>query len=193
MKPLSVIVLIFLIGCTAPTADKVYVRTAPEECTVNFLCPEGKVPFLDETGCGCKDEEKNFCTEEQKGALVCGLEEDTVCGWFSENIKCIAFPCAATFNNPCMACTDENVAYWTDGECPTPASQCAQPQTSYEDALKLLFEGQAKGVFQTHALCVDLELKDGTIIHTKEPVIDDLFKKLEECGESCQDMTLATE
>jgi len=42
-----------------------------------------------------------------------------VCGWFDPlKIQCIKYPCAETFSNDCFACADENVDYWTNGECP---------------------------------------------------------------------------
>jgi len=64
------------------------------------------------------DGKKNYCSPAQRGAQMCTMEYAPVCGWFNENIKCVKYPCAQTYSNPCMACSNENVAYWTDGECP---------------------------------------------------------------------------
>lgn len=61
---------------------------------------------------------KNYCSPEQRGAEICTMEYAPVCGWSNENIKCLRYPCAQTYSNKCMACSNENVAYWTDGECP---------------------------------------------------------------------------
>ena len=64
-----------------------------------------------------KEEDKVYCPEE-KGGDFCIQEYKPVCGWFNENIKCIKYPCAETFSNSCFACLNEDVEYWTDGECP---------------------------------------------------------------------------
>lgn len=66
----------------------------------------------------CPEFEKTFCKPEQRGSVACTMEYRPVCGWFDESIQCIKYPCAATYSNPCMACSDEIVAYWTEGECP---------------------------------------------------------------------------
>ncbi|MBS3109792.1 hypothetical protein J4227_04660 [Candidatus Woesearchaeota archaeon] len=49
---------------------------------------------------------------------ACTLEYVPVCGWFNENIICAKYPCAMEYGNKCMACADENVGYYTEGECP---------------------------------------------------------------------------
>ena len=61
---------------------------------------------------------KNYCTAGQRGAEMCTMEYMPVCGWFDESIQCIKYPCAQTYSNPCMACSEAKVAYWTSGECP---------------------------------------------------------------------------
>jgi len=60
----------------------------------------------------------HFCTAAQKAAKVCTMEYTPTCGWFSSKIKCIKYPCAQTYGNPCTACAAENVERWTAGECP---------------------------------------------------------------------------
>ena len=64
------------------------------------------------------EKEKYYCTPGSRKVEICTLEYRPVCGWFNERIKCIRYPCAATYSNPCFACTDEKVEYWTEGECP---------------------------------------------------------------------------
>ncbi|MCX8202491.1 MAG: hypothetical protein N3G74_01645 [Candidatus Micrarchaeota archaeon] len=62
---------------------------------------------------------KNYCTPESRKAEVCIAVYEPVCGWFSQPIKCVRYPCAATYSNACFACMDEKVEYWTEGECPS--------------------------------------------------------------------------
>jgi len=61
---------------------------------------------------------KTYCTEEQRNTQACTMEYRPVCGWFDESIQCVKYPCADTYSNPCIACSDEKVEYWTEGECP---------------------------------------------------------------------------
>jgi hypothetical protein len=60
----------------------------------------------------------NYCTVEQKKAEVCPEYYSATCGWFNISINCIKYPCAATYSNPCFACADAKVDYYTIGECP---------------------------------------------------------------------------
>ncbi|MBU1199860.1 MAG: hypothetical protein KKF46_07725 [Nanoarchaeota archaeon] len=105
-------------------AEKKYEHTNPEICDyVEIKCPEGEIPFFDDNGCGCEPGEpeldKHFCIREKDaGPYACTMEFRPVCGWANKNIQCIKYPCASTFSNPCTACVDENVEYWTEGECP---------------------------------------------------------------------------
>lgn len=70
------------------------------------------------------DNQQEFqCTQEQRQAEVCTDEYAPVCGWFNDQIRCITYPCAATYSSPCDACTDSKVAYYTNGECPNPGIQ----------------------------------------------------------------------
>ena len=62
--------------------------------------------------------EKIYCTPEQKKAQVCPEYYSATCGWFNQSIKCLKYPCAQTFANPCFACASPNVEYYTAGECP---------------------------------------------------------------------------
>ena len=60
-----------------------------------------------------------YCTVESRNVEACTEIYKPVCGWNDpEKIQCIRYPCAQTFGNSCGACQDENVLYWTDGECP---------------------------------------------------------------------------
>jgi len=67
----------------------------------------------------CPDElEKNYCTPESRKAEACATIYTPVCGWFSQNIQCFRYPCAINAGNPCEACQNENVEFWTEGDCP---------------------------------------------------------------------------
>ena len=60
-----------------------------------------------------------LCTSESRNPDGCLQIYKPVCGWFDpEKIQCVKYPCASTYSNICEACLDENVAYFTDGECP---------------------------------------------------------------------------
>ncbi len=61
---------------------------------------------------------KTYCTAGQRGSQICTMEYMPVCGWFDESIQCVKYPCAQTYSNPCAACSEAKVAYWTAGECP---------------------------------------------------------------------------
>ncbi len=64
---------------------------------------------------------------------------------------------------------------------------------AWEMAADLIRNGLVTSVFQTHALDVTLELKDGRSLHTIESQIDDVFKVIDQCGDICQDITMITE
>lgn len=54
---------------------------------------------------------KTYCQPEQRGAEICTMEYRLVCGWAADGGK------KQTYSNPCGACIQTNVAYWTEGEC----------------------------------------------------------------------------
>lgn len=116
-------------GCKPPSAEpscdyenskQTYIGKSADECSrIRFTCEQGKEYFSDDCGCGCQTVEKQACDPAGPMMTICTMEYKPVCGWFKESIQCIRYPCAQTFSNGCGACQDENVAYWTDGECPT--------------------------------------------------------------------------
>ena len=119
-------------GCGCRSIEPIrYVSRDADECSrIKYFCESNFIPFSDESGCGC---EFTFgedttpagklkaleCTPEQRDADVCTEEYAPVCGWSGENVQCLRYPCATTYSNACNACGDENVAYYTLGECPT--------------------------------------------------------------------------
>lgn len=76
------------------------------------------IQYLNQEQLQTKEIQKNYCSLKSRKADVCIMVYQPVCGWFNESIKCIKYPCAATYSNPCFACQDLKVDYWTDGECP---------------------------------------------------------------------------
>jgi len=102
--------------------DKNFLGKSPEECeTINFLCVETHKRFSNACGCGCEriqdDRDRTFCPGERPDACIEIYKP--ACGWFDpERIQCAKEPCAQTYSNSCFACGDENVLYWTDGDCP---------------------------------------------------------------------------
>lgn len=65
-----------------------------------------------------KTEDKKMCDSNSRNVSACTMEYNPVCGWNNKNIKCIRYPCASTYSNPCVACKNEDVEYYTLGECP---------------------------------------------------------------------------
>jgi hypothetical protein len=108
-------------ACDYNSTIKSYIKKDPN-CVINFLCIQGTKAFSDECGCGCEkinsEPEKIYCTPEQKKAEVCPEYYSATCGWFNQSIKCLKYPCAQTFSNPCFACAQANVEYYTEGVCP---------------------------------------------------------------------------
>lgn len=66
-------------------------------------------------------------------------------------------------------------------------------EVGWELAVEILNSGEVEMVAQLHSLDVYLTLKDGTEIHTVEPVIDAIFQEVDKCGRPCGDLVLATE
>jgi hypothetical protein len=64
---------------------------------------------------------------------------------------------------------------------------------SWNKAIDILNTGEVKEVFQSHNLNVTLTLKNGTIISTQEPAIDNIFEEIEKCGKPCNNIILSTE
>ena len=97
----------------------------PQACTEEAkLCLDGTAVGRTEPNCEfapCPDVEENriYCTEEQKQADVCIEIYQPVCGYSDpDKIKCLVYPCASTYSNSCFACIAEDVLYWVDGVCP---------------------------------------------------------------------------
>ena len=64
---------------------------------------------------------------------------------------------------------------------------------NWEQAIGLIFSGEVIKVAQTHDLKVYLTLKDGRTLETVEPAIDEILRMIENCGEACKTIAVATE
>jgi hypothetical protein len=60
-------------------------------------------------------------------------------------------------------------------------------------AIQILHTGQVTHVFQSHHLDVILQLKNGSVLTTKEPTVDAIFHEVTRCGEPCRSVEMATE
>ena len=64
---------------------------------------------------------------------------------------------------------------------------------TWEQAKTLIMNGEVSQVTQLHSLKVTLVLKDGSTVYTVEPEIDAVFVIVDECGEMCANIIMATE
>ncbi len=66
-------------------------------------------------------------------------------------------------------------------------------EISWDEAVRLLHDGQVTQVFQAHSLRVVLTLRNGAQVSTVEPSIDAIFFEVQQCGAPCAGIALATE
>jgi hypothetical protein len=63
----------------------------------------------------------HYCTDESRDVETCEDIDEPVCGWFDlSRVECPADdPCVrSVFPNTCEACQNDNIEYWTEGDCP---------------------------------------------------------------------------
>jgi len=68
--------------------------------------------------------------------------------------------------------------------------------TNYVDwsvAEEAIINGEIVEAYQAHTLHVTLVKKDGALILSIEPEIDEVFRVLDRCGDPCKDVVRATE
>jgi hypothetical protein len=106
----------------AGTIDKRYISQDLNKCAaLDFDCTTGEKRFMDSQGCGCQtsaDIVKTVCQEVDRAGEVCAQIYTPTCGWFKAEVKCLRYPCALNFSNPCEACHNRQIESWTKGECP---------------------------------------------------------------------------
>ena len=66
-------------------------------------------------------------------------------------------------------------------------------EVSWEQAIDILHTGQVESVTQLHSLKVTFILENGCRIVTVEPHIDEIFKEIDKCEDSCGVTSFATE
>ena len=112
-------------ACPAESLGYRYLGHSSDECSrMKISCENGTEVFFNECGCGCgpasdaDETEKTSCEPSQREAEACIELYQPVCGWFNSSIQCVVYPCAQTYSNTCFACMEDQVEYWTPGECP---------------------------------------------------------------------------
>ncbi len=63
----------------------------------------------------------HYCSDESREVETCEDLDEPVCGWFDlSRVECPADdPCVrSVFPNSCDACQNDNIEYWTEGDCP---------------------------------------------------------------------------
>jgi hypothetical protein len=110
--------VLIISGCSSP---------APVACTQEAkICPDGT--SVGRAGSNC---EFTLCPNVSPSSKLKAIEcndslrkkscddnDEPVCGWFNQSIQCFKYPCASNYGNPCWACSEPQVAYWTEGPCP---------------------------------------------------------------------------
>ena len=66
-------------------------------------------------------------------------------------------------------------------------------EVSWHRAQALIKNDEVERITQTHELKVTLFLKDGRALITVEPAIDEVLRIIEQCGERCSEIAVATE
>jgi hypothetical protein len=76
---------------------------------------------------------------------------------------------------------------------PMPRLPGAPIRISWDEARRFILSGQVEFILQTHSLEVQLTLHNRLRFVTTEPSIDEVFSVVEQCGDPCADIGLATE
>jgi predicted small lipoprotein YifL len=95
----------------------------------------------------------------------------------------VTYPAPQALENP----TAEVIA---SGAYPAPG---AGEEISWDEAKTMILNGEINRVMQAHTMVVTLFTKDGRVLVTIEPNIDDVLTVVEECGDVCKDTTVVTE
>lgn len=95
---------------------------------------------------------------------------------------------------------DPQTAQYKDGCEPVrllPEFECVSPDrwffVPWKQVPRILSSGNVSSVMQTHHLDVSLVLRDGSMVITKEPRIDEIGREIAACGSPCNGIIYATE
>jgi hypothetical protein len=66
-------------------------------------------------------------------------------------------------------------------------------EVQWSQVQSIVFSGQVTKIGQTHDLNVYITLKDGRTFKVVEPAIDDILKLVQQCGDLCKDIKVATQ
>lgn len=63
----------------------------------------------------------------------------------------------------------------------------------WDEAKAQILDGKVMEVLQLHNLTVTMKLTDGTILQSVEPVLDEVFTVIDQCGEKCANIIKASQ
>jgi hypothetical protein len=63
----------------------------------------------------------------------------------------------------------------------------------WPQAIGMIMTGMVTNVVQTHDMKVMVTIQDGRTFMTLEPAIDEVMRVIEQCGDPCKNITVATE
>jgi len=95
-----------------------------------------------------------------------------------------------TYPDPQAALENPTAEVIASGAYPAPG---AGEEISWDEAKTMILNGEINRVMQAHTMVVTLFTKDGRVLVTVEPNIDDVLTVVEECGDVCKDTTVVTE
>ncbi|PQJ54118.1 hypothetical protein [Psychrosphaera saromensis] len=64
---------------------------------------------------------------------------------------------------------------------------------TWDEAIVILNSGNVDSAFQAHSLYVELHLKDGSIVKTTSPKIDEILREIRRCGKKCTGISMMLE
>ncbi|MEK6895842.1 MAG: hypothetical protein AABX12_00070 [Nanoarchaeota archaeon] len=97
--------------------------TPREDIDFVFNSEGGAVPDSSGAGSGDLGEGRaaHYCSDESREVEECEDIDEPVCGWYDlSRVECAPDdPCVrSVFPNVCKACQNDNIKYWTEGDCP---------------------------------------------------------------------------
>ena len=121
---------------------------------INFTCEPHEEKFYEFEGCGCRTrsvtggkETRNYCSDADRG-IECQTDLNIVCGWYDLSMfYCSEQPCGKNFDNPCLACQNTTIAFWTEKRCPKALNDTGEEPGNFVECMKegfQIIEGQPR-------------------------------------------------